>query len=129
MGQPFRLLLIGSNRPHSLPMTQHLLFYHGTGAVAAANILSAGARNVVDQMRWRALASEIWRALLNTLGTARDVSLQHWQHEDLLNGPGLTPLRSVFAQEEGHLFIYGPFFATLNFGYAYRYAVRNPFRS
>jgi hypothetical protein len=47
----------------------------------------------------------------------------------LLNGPGLTPLRSAFAQEEGHLFIYGPFFATLNIGCAYRYAIRNPFRS
>jgi hypothetical protein len=35
---------------------------------------------------------------------------------DLLNGPGLTPLRSAHAREEGHLFIYGPFYATLNIG-------------
>jgi hypothetical protein len=49
--------------------------------------------------------------------------------DDLLNGPGLTPLRSAHAREEGHLFIYGPFYATLNIGCAYRYAVRNPYRS
>ena len=68
-------------------------------------------------------------ALLDGFGRERDVSLQFWQHEDLLNGPGLTPLRSASAEEEGHLFICGPFFATLNIGCAYRYAVRNPFRS
>jgi hypothetical protein len=109
--------------------TELLRFYHGTGADAAAEIISDGSRNVVEQMGYRALASGIWIALLDRFGTAQEVARQNWRHADLLRGPGLTPLRSAHALEEGHLFIYGPFYATLNIGWAYRYAVRNPFRS
>ena len=51
------------------------------------------------------------------------------KYEDFLNTPGLRPLQSAYAREDGHLFVYGHFFAILNIGHAYRYAVRNPFRS
>jgi hypothetical protein len=40
---------------------------------------------------------------LEVAGTKEKVFLEH---EDLLNGPGHTPLRLASVQEEGHLFIY-----------------------
>lgn len=79
-------------------------------------------------MGWRLLASDIWSALLK-LGTAEEVFRQFRKYEDFVKTPGLRPLQSVFQQEDGHLFVYGHFFATLNIGDAYKYAVCNPFRS
>lgn len=108
--------------------TRDLHFFHGTGAIAAASILSDGFRNPLDQMGWRSLASDLWSALLG-LGTESELFNQYLKHEDLYDSPGLSPLRSVYAREEGHLFVYGHFFATLNVANAYRYAIRNPLRS
>ena len=108
--------------------TRDLRFFHGTGAIAAASILSDGFRNPLDQMGWRSLASDLWSALLS-LGTESELFNEYLKHEDLYDSPGLSPLRSVYAREEGHLFVYGHFFATLNIANAYRYAIRNPFRS
>jgi hypothetical protein len=107
--------------------TRDLHFYHGTSAAAAVRILSIGARNVIDEMGWRSLASDIYSALLS-LGLD-EVRRHLLQDKDLLEGPGLSPLRSAAAREEGHRFIYGPFFVTPHIGDAYRYAVRNPVRS
>lgn len=108
--------------------TQDLRFFHGTSTAAAASILSHGARNALDEMGWRAMASEVWTALL-CVGNESEIFLKLLAYEDLLNSPGLTALRSAHQREDGHLFVYGQFFGTLNLGHAYRYAVRNPFRS
>jgi hypothetical protein len=108
--------------------SRDLHFYHGTGAKAAISILSDGARNAMDELGWRSLASELWAAL-REIGSEQELLRRFVQHEDLLHTPGLTPLRSADHREDGHRFVYGHFFATLNIGHAYRYAVRNPVRS
>jgi hypothetical protein len=108
--------------------TRELRFFHGTGAIAAASILLEGSRNPLDQMGWRALASDLWSALLK-LGTEAELFSWYLEYEDLYNSPGLSALRSAYAHEEGHLLVYGQFFATLNIGNAYRYALGNPLRS
>ena len=106
-----------------------LVWYHGTGAADAARIATEGSRDIVNQDGWRHLASDLWVALLGLAKSEQDLSRCHRKHEDLINGPALTPLRSAHGQEEGNLFVYGPFFVTLDLGEAYEYAVRNPYRS
>ena len=108
--------------------TRDLRFFHGTGAIAAASILSDGFRDPLEQMGWRSLASELWLALLN-LGTESELFNWLLEYEDLHNSPGLSALKRAHTREDGHLFVYGHFFATLNIANAYRYAVRNSFRS
>jgi hypothetical protein len=44
--------------------TRDLCFFHGTGATAAAGILSKGPLNSLDQMGSRSLASDLWLPLL-----------------------------------------------------------------
>jgi hypothetical protein len=77
-----------------------LHFYHGTGAAATARILWIGARNVIDEMGWRPLASDIYSALLD-LATPDELGRQMRQHKDLLEGPGLSPLRSAAGRLDG----------------------------
>src|SRR5579872_7290531 len=107
--------------PRDLP------FFHGTGAIAAASILTEGARNPLDQMGWRSLASHLWSALLK-LGTEEELNRCFLDYTDLHYSPGLMALRSAHECEEGHSFVYGHFFATLNIAHAYRYAL-SPHRS
>ena len=73
-------------------------------------------------MGWRSLASELWCELLK-LGTEQELNLWMLKYPDLYDSPGLTALRSAYASEEGHLLVYGHFFATLNIAHAYRYAL------
>ena len=112
--------------------TEHLTFYHGTGAAAANTILNCGARNsLFEDIGARELGQEIRRALLDCTGFA---SNEDWRFHSL-SGPGIETsglwvlvLQQLEHPEDSSLIEYGHFFATLNIANAYRYS-RNPYRS
>ena len=114
--------------------TENLTFYHGTGRAAADAILHSGAQD-----RWlkEIGAFDLGRAILTALRNHAGIA---GPHEDMklcfaFNGLPGSEYSSLWKPALSELdgggpshFQYGHFFATLNIGNAYRYAL-NPYRS
>jgi len=103
-----------------------LTFFHGTSTAAAIDILSSGARDALGEIGCRELASEILTALLKH---GNEWELNQRFSRARCESPGLMALRSMHDRDRQGQYAYGHFFATLNIGNAYRYAVGNPLRS
>jgi hypothetical protein len=114
--------------------TEELTFYHGTDERAARAILTSGARHsIFEEIGARALGREIRSALLETYSLSPK---EDWRLHFLVKGPGsdssglwVSALRQLDDPQDKSLIEYGHFFATLNIGNAYRYAIDNPYRS
>jgi hypothetical protein len=113
--------------------TEHLTFYHGTGRDAADAILEFGAQ---DNRLKEIGAFDLGRAILRRLRSHATISHEEdiRLHFAFGKAPGaeystlwLSAFRGLDGGGQSH-FEYGHFFATLNMGNAYRYAL-NPYRS
>jgi hypothetical protein len=112
--------------------TEALVFYHGTSAEAARAIVSRGANDrFFEDIGAFRLAKEIWCALLKV---AHLSEVEAWRlpaafaSYDSLS-PWASALQQLISPAESSQIEYGSFFATLNISVAYRYVIRNPYRS
>jgi hypothetical protein len=113
--------------------TEHLSFYHGTGTDAAEAILKFGSRDdYLEDIGAFELGQLILSALRHHAGiNERDDINLHSAFSDLPGAEYSVLWASAFKNLNGagrtH-FEYGHFYATLNIGNAYRYAL-SPYRS
>ena len=114
--------------------TEHLVFYHGTSSAAGRAIINEGVRtSVFEDNGAKDLGREIRKALFDCakLSPGQDAHLHF-----AFKGPGseysslwVPALRDLDTADGRTAFGYGHFYATLNVGNAYRYAIGNPYRS
>jgi hypothetical protein len=120
--------------------TEDRTFYHGTGSAAAKSILASDLKgSPLEKIGAFTLAREIYQAILKHAGLPRSDAWQLYAPLSKKLGTGVPALerealwRSAFSQldedTDWALFVYGHFCATLNIANAYRYTIRNPFRS
>lgn len=114
--------------------TDDLVFFHGTGAEAAWKIVTSGARDgLFEEVGAFALGRAIRQAMLNHTGLPSE---EDWRLDSMLPPADdeaehlwFFAMQHLGEPSKSSLFGYGHFAVTLNPAIAYRYTIRNPYRS